>query len=647
MKQVRLLVLILLTIVGAVAAAVTPPTDLSLRGIVEWVGVGGHIASGTTNPVFIQPVGTRFTNLSNPSKPVEYRHDGSAWRALWTWNHSLLSNLDYAVSGHGVVPVSKGGMGATNTVDARTNLDVFSTASTTALIDDLSGVTEIASARENIGVYSTEETNQLIAQTVALLRYYVSSEPADLPGFGSLNSVASTTESSFTAPALTTTMTQVTQRITAAGQPNISQTVAGIYPFSVNLQRSGGKLAYFQVALFKRDTGGSETHIASSSVYTLTDDLRKTVVLNLTAPETVAWASTDRLVLRSYAAKESTGVAVNIMFYYGDGNQSYITLSAGGGGVYARQDLHNVDPLTGRLALGFPSSVGKANYVLAVGTDTTTLYWSPPGGGGVSDHSLLTNLDYTLSGHTGFAASTDLPNNASFTLAGLGEKSYWSLSDLPTFGTMASETATNYVATGTFTGHTDATAAHGVGEIAGIDDIPLNASFSFDLLSDSPDYTGNGGKVLALNAEGTALQWTTVAGVGSLDHAALSHLDYESSGHTGFTGATETASITSTLQAVIASVSAELDPMNYQENYDVMASTSALVVPLSGRTYVGIQNIDDVKNIHIYPNGLVASSGPANLILYAGETWYQRLTDAVPVAFYASEATPIVIFQGK
>lgn len=514
MKQTRLLVLILLTAVGAIAAAVTPPPDLSLRGIVEWVGVGGHIASGTGALPATGPKGARYDDLSNVNRVIEYRSNGSYWKPLSTWNHSQLDNLFYASSGHGLVPMAYGGTGATNATDARTNLDVFSTASTTALIDDLSGVTEVASARENINVYSTEETNQLIAQTVALLRYYVSPEPTDLPGFGSLSSAASTTESSFTSPALTTTMTQVTQRITAAGQPNISQTVAGIYPFSVNLQRSGGKLAYFQVALFKRDMVGSETHIASSAVYTLTDDLRKTVTLDLLAPSMVAWTSTDRLVLRSYAAKESTGVAVDITFYYGDSNQSYITLSAGGGGVYARQDLHNVDPLTGRLALGFPDSTGKANHVLAVGTDTSSLYWSVPGGG-------------------------------------------------------------------------------------------------------------------------------------SLDHAILSHLDYESSGHTGFTGATETASITSTLQAVIASVSAELDPMNYQENYDVMASTSALVVPLSGRTYVGIQNIDDVKNIHIYPNGLVASSGPANLILYAGETWYQRLTDAVPVAFYASEATPIVIFQGK
>ena len=504
MKQTRLLVLLGLLIVGSVVAAVTPPTDLSLRGIVEWVGVGGHIASGTSFPA-VGAKGSRFTDLSNPNRAVDYRSNGTYWKPTATWNHALLDNLVYDSSGHGPVPMSYGGTGGTSSETARESLDVFSKASTTALIDDLSGVTEVASARENIDVYSTEETNQLIAQTVALLRYYVSSEATDLPGFGSLNSVASTTESSFTTSALTTTMTQVTQRITAAGRPNISQTVAGIYPFSVNLQRSGGKLAYFQVALFKRDTGGIETHIASSSVYTLTDDVRKTVTLDLNAPETVAWASTDRLVLRSYASKESTGVAVTITFFYGDGNQSYITLSAGGGGVYARQDLSNVDPAKGRIALGFPDPTGAAGLVLTVGTDSSTLYWSSVGSG---VHSALTGLDFASSGHTGFASEGD---------------------------------------------------------------------------------------VLAL--------W--------------------------------------------ASVTAELDPMNYQENYDIMASASALVIPLSGRTYVGIQNIDELKSIHINPGGTVASDGPANLILYAGEVWYQRLTDAAPVAFYASEATPIVIFQGK
>jgi len=56
------------------------------------------------------------------------------------------------------------------------------------------------------------------------------------------------------------------------------------------------------------------------------------------------------------------------------------------------------------------------------------------GGGtpGTTVHSELADLAYAESGHTGFAASSDLPNNASFTLAGLSEKSFESLTNKPT-----------------------------------------------------------------------------------------------------------------------------------------------------------------------------------------------------------------------
>lgn len=57
---------------------------------------------------------------------------------------------------------------------------------------------------------------------------------------------------------------------------------------------------------------------------------------------------------------------------------------------------------------------------------------SSGGGGGTTDHSALNNLPYAQSGHTGFAASTDVPNNASFTLAGLGAKPFSAITDKPT-----------------------------------------------------------------------------------------------------------------------------------------------------------------------------------------------------------------------
>ena len=505
-----LMLLVMLAAVAAGAFAWSPPADLSLRGIVDWVAAHGHISRGATPPA-VASEGTRFLVTSpDAGRPVEKQRIGAAWVPLWTWDHNRLTNLPFALSGHGIVPVTHGGTGGTTDQAARINLGVYSIASTDAEIasnvGDLSGVTQVASARDHLDVYSVEETDLLIAQTVALLRFYVSPEPsADIASYGLLSDVATETAASFTTGPLTDTLTMVTQRITASGSPNITQTPAGIYPFSIAFQRTGTKNAYFQVRLYKRDLSGTEVGIATSAIYTVTDEAFHTVTLDTAALSTVAWASTDRLVLRTYASKETTGASVALTFFYGDGYQSYITLSAGGGGVYARQDLSNVDPAKGRIALGFPDPTGAAGLVLTVGTDSSTLYWSSAGSG---VHSALTGLDFASSGHTGFASAGD---------------------------------------------------------------------------------------VLAL--------W--------------------------------------------ASVTAELDPMNYQENYDIMASASALVIPLSGRTYVGIQNIDELKSIHINPGGTVASDGPANLILYAGEVWYQRLADSAPVAFYASEATPIVIFQGK
>lgn len=76
-------------------------------------------------------------------------------------------------------------------------------------------------------------------------------------------------------------------------------------------------------------------------------------------------------------------------------------------------------------------------------------------GGGTTDHSALSNLDYAGSGHTGFAASTDIPNNASFTLADLSEKNFGSLTDTPT--TIAGYGLTDAASTTALTDHTNDT----------------------------------------------------------------------------------------------------------------------------------------------------------------------------------------------
>lgn len=111
-----------------------------------------------------------------------------------------------------------------------------------------------------------------------------------------------------------------------------------------------------------------------------------------------------------------------------------------------------------------PSRTGNANKVLTVNAGENGYDWTTATG--LSSHSLLFELDFSSSGHTGFASSGAIPNNASFTLNGLAEKDFHNLTGKPT-----------------------------------------SASYTFSGLSDIPTYTSNMNKYLQLNASGTELQW--------------------------------------------------------------------------------------------------------------------------------------------
>jgi hypothetical protein len=56
------------------------------------------------------------------------------------------------------LPVADGGTGASTASAARSNLDVYSTGETDALVDDLSGVTDPQSARGNLRIISGQTT---------------------------------------------------------------------------------------------------------------------------------------------------------------------------------------------------------------------------------------------------------------------------------------------------------------------------------------------------------------------------------------------------------------------------------------------------------------------------------------------------------
>jgi len=149
----------------------------------------------------------------------------------------------------------------------------------------------------------------------------------------------------------------------------------------------------------------------------------------------------------------------------------------------------------------------------------------------VATDSVRNNLDVYSKAET----SALIPNNASFTLAGLSEKSYSSLTGKPSFGTMASETATNYVATSTLTAHENDTSTHGVAQVAGIADVSAalsaaNASDTLNLRLDgsramtgSLKFSGNYG-ILQSTSDGSDSDEVNIGGGGAFSASRGAYL---------------------------------------------------------------------------------------------------------------------------
>ena len=72
----------LVAALAGAAIAATPPANLSIKGVADWAIIGGHISSGTGTLPAVGAAGERYTDLSTPTAPVEYRSDGSAWQAI-------------------------------------------------------------------------------------------------------------------------------------------------------------------------------------------------------------------------------------------------------------------------------------------------------------------------------------------------------------------------------------------------------------------------------------------------------------------------------------------------------------------------------------------------------------------------------------
>lgn len=104
-QQARLITLLTFLAFASFLIASNPPANLSLKGIAEWVEIGGHIASGTGALPAIASAGARYTDLSVATAPVDYRSNGSSWVPVsgsgsGVSSHSELTGLDFASAGH-------------------------------------------------------------------------------------------------------------------------------------------------------------------------------------------------------------------------------------------------------------------------------------------------------------------------------------------------------------------------------------------------------------------------------------------------------------------------------------------------------------------------------------------------------------------
>lgn len=173
-----------------------------------------------------------------------------------------------------------------------------------------------------------------------------------------------------------------------------------------------------------------------------------------------------------------------------------------------------------------PAAYDTGKYLRSTvsGTEWATV----SGGSGTDDHSLLINLDYASSGHTGFQASGDYATSSELTTTS-GDIVSQIITDHSNLNSLdyASSGHTGFQAAGDYATSSELTTTSG--------DLQTQIDNKPDTLlelTDTPAAYDNG-KYLRSTAAGT--EWATVSGgSGTDDHSLLTNLDYASSGHTGF-----------------------------------------------------------------------------------------------------------------
>jgi len=163
--------------------------------------------------------------------------------------------------------------------------------------------------------------------------------------------------------------------------------------------------------------------------------------------------------------------------------------------------------------------------------------------GGTSDHSALSNLEYANSGHTGFASQEALEAEAQarheeITTA-IDEEAAERQQEIEELNAEIQETnrvlsgkVTQTLANITLNTTINGETAIAKTELAGSIPLIAGGSWASDMNGTLAIYAGD------LNPNTAIFRTKTTTGTDTTDHAELSNLDYESSGHTGFVSET-------------------------------------------------------------------------------------------------------------
>jgi hypothetical protein len=141
LRYISALALVLCVSVASADPA-TLPANLSPAGVARWAIVGGALGSGTGALPAVATAGARYTDISTPSAPIDYRSDGASWVAIsggvGSVSADLLAHIADQVDPHGATMTVTAelsiGSGTPDTSLARTHAGVLTIASYVALL---------------------------------------------------------------------------------------------------------------------------------------------------------------------------------------------------------------------------------------------------------------------------------------------------------------------------------------------------------------------------------------------------------------------------------------------------------------------------------------------------------------------------------